>query len=881
MPRALPTFLFVFLTASCLAAQTYMSDPQRAAGRLLAGLHATPISHSSQVAALASPCTLEISMTCANGLCTSTTTNTGSNVCTGEYFSAFFASDNSIDISNMSTTLGLTQCLDSSMLGNSSQGGFAFCFGIASLGPGNSFSATAHVTPKNGSTGLLPVIGITEVLDPVSTADLAFVYVYNNIDLLSCTPRIAVPPIQQSGLSYTVLWSAVTDPNTTFQVDESTSFDFSAGVTSSTVSGLSKDFTHTVSQTTRYYYRVRANSCSGAAGPFSFPADIVVQFTPPATSRGTDAAVPFGSTQPVTFTIFVPGASGKVGPLGDPSYNAATDKPYLKVTPATGTIPPSGVTLTVTADPKTLPPGANTGTISVTNGSTGTVSQTPVSISLVTPVTPGVKSLPPGNALIIPVVTHVNGATGPFQSDVRVTNAGPSQVTYQVTFTPTQKDGTQNGKITKVTIDAGQTIALNDIAKDFFGFGATGQVSDIGFGSLEIRPLNSSSTATYASSRTFVTTAVGTLGQFVAAVPFSNFATLVASLLPGGTPNAKAPVLSLQQVAESAKFRTNLGLAEGSGAAASGHINVFDDQGTRLASVPYSLLPGEHQQLNRFISQRAGISSLTDGRIEVTIESSTGAVTAYASVLDNITTDPLAVMPVNPNLISATRYIVPGMAELPTGITNFHSDLRIFNGGSTAVTVTPTFYPQGDGIPVSAAPLTIGANEVKAIDNVLPTLFSVPGGGGSVILTTSSASSLVATGRTYTIDGTSGGTFGQFIPGVTPKEGVGVGERPLQILQLEQSQNFRSNLGLAELTGNPATVHITLILPDSKVTSSTDVQLRANEFRQLGRVIEQLNPGNTYNARITVQVTGGTGRVTAYGSVIDNATSDPTYVPAQ
>ena len=297
--------------------------------------------------------------------------------------------------------------------------------------------------------------------------------------------------------------------------------------------------------------------------------------------------------------------------------------------------------------------------------------------------------------------------------------------------------------------------------------------------------------------------------------------------------------------------------------------------------MPYSLLPGEHQQLNRFISQRAGISSLTDGRIEVTIESPTGAVTAYASVLDNITTDPLAVMPVNPNLISATRYIVPGMAELPNRITNFHSDLRIFNGGSTAVTVTPTFYPQGDGIPVSAAPLTIGANEVKAIDNVLPTLFSVAGGGGSVILTTSSASSLVATGRTYTIDSTSGGTFGQFIPGVTPKEGVGVGDRPLQILQLEQSQNFRSNLGLAELTGNPATVHITLILPDSKVTSSTDVQLRANEFRQLGRVIEQLNPGNTYNARITVQVTGGTGRVTAYGSVIDNATSDPTYVPAQ
>ena len=64
--------------------------------------------------------------------------------------------------------------------------------------------------------------------------------------------------------------------------------------------------------------------------------------------------------------------------------------------------------------------------------------------------------------------------------------------------------------------------------------------------------------------------------------------------------------------------------------------------------------------------------------------------------------------------------------------------------------------------------------------------------------------------------------------------------------------------------------------------ASVPVHLEPNEFKQLGSVIASLNPDkNTYNARITVQVTGGAGRVTAYGSVIDNATADPTYVPAQ
>ena len=37
---------------------------------------------------------------------------------------------------------------------------------------------------------------------------------------------------------------------------------------------------------------------------------------------------------------------------------------------------------------------------------------------------------------------------------------------------------------------------------------------------------------------------------------------------------------------------------------------------------------------------------------------------------------------------------------------------------------------------------------------------------------------------------------------------------------------------------------------------------------------------NVYNARISIRVTDGDGRITAYGSVVDMLTSDPTYVPA-
>jgi hypothetical protein len=215
-----------------------------------------------------------------------------------------------------------------------------------------------------------------------------------------------------------------------------------------------------------------------------------------------------------------------------------------------------------------------------------------------------------------------------------------------------------------------------------------------------------------------------------------------------------------------------------------------------------------------------------------------------------------------------------------SAFSNFHSDIRVFNGGSTAQQVTFTFYPEGRLTPVAAAPITILPGHVRAFDNVLPTLFNDSGRGGSIVMTTPSPSSLVATGRTYSIDPT-GGTFGQFIPGVTTGEGIGLGDRPLQLLQLEQSSAFRTNLGLAEVAGQRAEIRIALHLPDTKATQSINVTLEPNEFRQLGRIIESMNPGATYNARMTVEVVSGSGRVTAYGSVVDNATADPTYVPAQ
>ena len=202
--------------------------------------------------------------------------------------------------------------------------------------------------------------------------------------------------------------------------------------------------------------------------------------------------------------------------------------------------------------------------------------------------------------------------------------------------------------------------------------------------------------------------------------------------------------------------------------------------------------------------------------------------------------------------------------------------MRIYNGGSSPVDVTLAF--TGASVPNKVK--TIGAGETLAVDNVLPTLWGITG-GGAVVATTADNSQLVVTARTFSRDKTNGGTFGQFIPGVTAADAVGNGERALQIVQLEESPAFRTNLGLVEVTGNAVTVELLAYTPDSKVAGKLTLPLGAGEYLPRNGIFKSFGFSNVYNGRITARVISGTGRVAAYGSVIDNRTTDPTYVPSQ
>ncbi len=700
--------------------------------------------------------------------------------------------------------------------------------------------------------------------------------------------NISVPPTSPHSSAYTVSWTGNSQVSNKYELQEATSSDFTQDLTTFTISDgtTSKVIAahSTINKDTRFYYRVRGFAvCDGGKNPSAYSGYGSTLVTVPAPARSPYfglSSSPCGQQKTCTITqkLFIGGFSktGKDALDANDTFSVASDKPFITITPSNGPLPADGATVTLTIDTSNLDIGSSEATVAVSKvsasskGVLGTTTvNVPVSVSLVAPVTPLPKDAnAPPNTVLVPAIAHAEGINSQFQSDVRITNTSNQPITYQLTYTPSNTDGTQSGKQSSITVDAGETKALNDIVKNWYGSGTLGEA---GIGTLEIRPLNYAgktgvnvSFATVAASRTYNTTANGTFGQYIPAIPLIDFL-------------AKSDVskISLQQVAQSTAYRTNLGFVEGAGQPVDFVATLLDDKNNAIATRSYSLKPFEYQQIS--LPGFFPGAAVTDGRIEVKVTSDSGRLTAYASVLDNITSDPLLVFPVDPSQITASRFVVPGVAELNNGAANFHTDMRVYNGSASSTNVTLTFPANSALQPVTKQ---LAANEVWAVDNVLPTLWNTTG-GGAVVATTDNGAPLVVTARTFS-QRDDGGTFGQFIPGVTAADAVGMGDRPLQVVQLEQSPAFRSNLGLVEVTGSPVTLDVAAYVPESKVAAHTTVTLAPGQFTQLGSVFAGMGfTSNVYNGRIAVTAIGGTGRAAAYGSVVDNRTQDGTYVPAK
>ncbi|MGK2857493.1 MAG: hypothetical protein ACSLFQ_09825 [Thermoanaerobaculia bacterium] len=632
------------------------------------------------------------------------------------------------------------------------------------------------------------------------------------------------------------------------------------------------------------YFRVRGIAdCNQQRGPYSRPVRVVV--------TATEQSAQIGSIDPIGRTLLLcAGTEGQVFECSDaPSSRraaAAVDvsitpsEPWLTATPSTGTIPAGGsLAVALSADPSSLPGGTSSAVLDIETASSSRSTQAAgkssvgASVGLASPVTPDPKTTPPPYALVIPAVLHADSATGTWQSDLRVANTTARSQKYQLNFTPSNVDGTLEGKRAVVEVGAGKVLAFDDIVRSWYG---AAQASLTGV--IEVRPLTAPANpngtgdgATLASSRTYNTTPFGSFGQFIPAIAYGSF------IGAGSQPGAPASLLSMQQVSQSLGFRTNFGFVEGSGQAAQLLVRIFSSGGSLLGETTIALKPGEHLQVNSLLAQM-GITA-ENARAEVSVTSLTGRVTAYASVVDGGTSDPTFVPAVTLGGNGASRLVLPGVADFVSGENRWRSDVAVFNSSTEPIAATMTLYRQGDPANPLTRLLTVGPGSVEVLEDVLRTTFGVADTGGALHVTTSGAANLVATARTYNQQ--SNGTLGQFIPAVTAAQATGLGGRALQIMQAEESDRLRCNVGITEMTGAAVTVEIAAVVPGSLAAPTMRMTLAPFEFRQVNSVFRQMGFSNVFNGRLLVRVVSGSGQVTAYASSIDNASGDPAYIPAQ
>jgi PKD repeat protein len=219
----------------------------------------------------------------------------------------------------------------------------------------------------------------------------------------------------------------------------------------------------------------------------------------------------------------------------------------------------------------------------------------------------------------IPVATHVDGLNdSQWRTDLGILNTGIVPLNFELRFH--SPDGIKSA--TSYVAPHTQSV-LEDVIGQL-GVGASG--------ALEIR----TDQPARVTSRTY------------------NLVVSSASCYPDGTFGQDYPVLTpsdgvsagqeahLSQLAESARFRTNIGIVNLGDTLAAVTVSLHDGAGGFLTSYTVNLAPGQWSQETRPFYFRAGLTTMTRGYAKITVGSGSGVV-AFASVVDNLTNDPTTV----------------------------------------------------------------------------------------------------------------------------------------------------------------------------------------------------------------------------------------------
>jgi PKD repeat protein len=327
-------------------------------------------------------------------------------------------------------------------------------------------------------------------------------------------------------------------------------------------------------------------------------------------------------------------------------------------------------------------------------------------------------------------------------------------------------------------------------------------------------------------------------------------------------------------------YRTNIGITNTGSTTASVTLAIFDEVGNQLWSDTKSYGPGVFYQYQEPFRTGAGRTNISKGYARVSVNSGSGIV-AYASVLDNASSDPTTINTFDAASGGTAPYVywvpVVSHVDVPSKNAYYRSDTGLLNLASTTASVTLRLYTGSSVLSTTRSVSALGQDIVQDIAGLLG--FTT----GSGALEVRSDQPLIVTSRTYNQEQGSGKTYGQGYDGITSAQGLAAGQSALlpQLVQdgvSGQTGTYRTNIGITNTGSTTASVTVriydavgTQLWSDTKsYTPGTFYQYQEPYRTGAGRT-------NITEGYAKITVNSGSG-VVAYASVLDNASSDPTTI---
>ncbi|MBL8112085.1 MAG: hypothetical protein JNK60_04315, partial [Acidobacteria bacterium] len=357
-------------------------------------------------------------------------------------------------------------------------------------------------------------------------------------------------------------------------------------------------------------------------------------------------------------------------------------------------------------------------------------------------------------------------------------------------------------------------------------------------------------------------------------------------------------------------FRTNVILAETSGAELTARLSLRLADGTQARTRTITVKAYSKEQINFNDDSLFPQGESYDGAsLEVTPVEGIGSIAGFATVIDNASqgyttrAGRFVQETVETNLRALraegkgrnalapralSRFVIAAAARA-SGANNslFTTTVSITNGVGSTANLTLRYLPD-DGSTVEPKTLSIPGRRTVTLTDVVGTFFGMTNNtAGMVFVEGADIRKVVVTSDTGTplsltdaSRGASPSTLAAYAPEAVEALGNPAGGPPSAVVShpgLEESDRYRTNLILAETTGQPVRVRVKVVPAGSlgQPLAQKEYDLRAFQRLQINRFLSDVAATESgavqyVDVETVVEWVSGAGRVLAVATKIDN-----------